>query len=170
MFFHKKMTKLNKVGSVQDFSDSEHDPDYSSDSISFSAESFAETHNCNGLYNCDTEGDSNVMQWSHVSPGFQPQESVSARRPCIITDQHTQILSSRRIHKAVSLQFVDVGLLGCNAVWTCIVAPIVPLKHRYLPIRPCGVTTQKSNFDIFTTVRTSDPYSLFIHMFSCTSQ
>jgi hypothetical protein len=59
MFFHKEMVKLNEVGCVQNFTDSEDDPDYS-DSGS-SAESVADTQNCNEFCNCDTGSDSDVM-------------------------------------------------------------------------------------------------------------
>jgi hypothetical protein len=34
------------------------------------------------------------------------------------------------------------------------VVPHVPPKRRYLPTNPHGVTTQKTNIDIFTSVRT----------------
>jgi hypothetical protein len=37
----------------------------------------------------------------------------------------------------------------------------VPPKRLYLPTSPYGVTTQKTNIDIFTAVRTSDLILLF---------
>jgi hypothetical protein len=40
---------------------------------------------------------------------------------------------------------VDVGLLDCGVA-----------VHWYLPTSPHGFTTQKSNIDIFTAVRTSN--------------
>jgi hypothetical protein len=60
---------------------------------------------------------------------------------------------------------VDVGLLGCNAVWTCRYIPTfrrdilslsspwrwrqyVPPKRWYIPTSPHGVTTKKTNMDM----------------------
>jgi hypothetical protein len=74
MFFHKEMEKLNRAGCVQNFTDSEDDPDYSDSG--YSAESVADTQNFDEFCNCDTGSDSDIMQWSYVSPRFQPQKSL----------------------------------------------------------------------------------------------
>jgi hypothetical protein len=70
------------------------------------------------------------------------------------------------------LQNADVCLLGCNATYTYTYIPTlgrnvlhllprrrrqyVPPKHWDLPTSPHGVTTQKTNINIFTTVRPSN--------------
>lgn len=53
------MEKLNRAGCVQNFTDSEDDPDYSDSG--YSAESVADTQNFDEFCNCDTGSDSDVM-------------------------------------------------------------------------------------------------------------
>jgi hypothetical protein len=48
---------------------------------------------------------------------------------------------------------VDVGLLGCNAVWPL---GAVCSSETSVSVSPHGVTTQKTNIDAFTAVRTSN--------------
>jgi hypothetical protein len=77
-------------------------------------------------------------------------------------------------HKVIKIcnmkqkQTADIGLLGCNTMWTCRKIPTfwrntlspssgqyVSQKCWYLPTSPHSVTTQKTNNNIFITVRTS---------------
>jgi hypothetical protein len=52
---------------------------------------------------------------------------------------------------AIYLVFVGVGPLDCDTVWAN-----VPPKRLSPPTSPHGVTTQKTNIDIFTAVTTSN--------------
>jgi hypothetical protein len=49
---------------------------------------------------------------------------------------------------------VDVGLLGCDVVWTCKLIPAFR-KNILLPSSE-SLETQKTNIDIYTAVKTSD--------------